>query len=77
MLYRCPHCREPAIARRARNVTPLLFEVHYQCPDPECGHSFEVQAEVLHAIKPSARPDPAICIPPSPHVRRTVVEDAA
>lgn len=60
MLYHCPHCREPAHARQVREVTPLQRAMLFQCPDPECGHTFEVRAEVAYTTTPSAMPDPSI-----------------
>lgn len=60
MMFRCPHCNQPAAARKVQELSPLVRVVFYQCPDPECGHTFEVHAETAYTLTPSAMPDPDI-----------------
>ncbi|WP_414695494.1 ogr/Delta-like zinc finger family protein [Pedomonas sp.] len=59
----CPHCTAPAAARTSRAVTALYREIHYQCSDVECGHTFAASLSVMRTISPSAKPNPGIVLP--------------
>lgn len=72
MMYRCPHCKGRATVRTSRDVTPLLRELTYQCPGPECSHSFLVHAEVVRTLSPSGTPDPAVHLPISEKTRQAI-----
>lgn len=76
-MYRCPHCKARALTRSSKEVSPILREVFYQCPDPECGHTFVVHAEAVRTLSPSAKPDPLVYLPISEHTRRVVTEQPA
>lgn len=76
-MYRCPHCKSRALTRSSKEVSPILREVFYQCPDPECGHTFVVHAEAVRTLSPSAKPDPLVYLPISEHTRRVVTEQPA
>lgn len=52
----CPHCDGTAKIRTSQQVTRLVRNLHAQCQDVECGHTFGVQLQVTHTISPSARP---------------------
>ena len=76
-MYRCPHCKARAQVRTRKEITPILREISYSCPDPECGHTFVVHAEAVRTLSPSAKPDPLVYLPISEHTRRAVTEQAA
>ena len=76
-MYRCPHCKAKAQVRTSKEVTPILREISYACPDPECGHTFVVHAEAVRTLSPSAKPDPLVYLPISEHTRRAVTEQPA
>ena len=77
IMYRCPHCKAKAQVRTSKEITPILREISYSCPDPECGHTFVVHAEAVRTLSPSAKPDPLVYLPISEHTRRAVTEQAA
>ena len=77
IMYRCPHCKAKAEVRSSKEITPILREISYSCPDPECGHTFVVHAEAVRTLSPSAKPDPLVYLPMSEHTRRAVTEQAA
>ena len=77
IMYRCPHCKAKAQVRSSKEITPILREISYSCPDPECGHTFVVHAEAVRTLSPSAKPDPLVYLPMSEHTRRAVTEQAA
>lgn len=60
MFFSCPHCQQSAFSRKVEAVSPVALSVLYQCPEPECGHTFEVLAKASHSTTPSATPDPYI-----------------
>ena len=74
IMYRCPHCKTRALARTSKEISPILRELYYVCPDPECGHTFVVHAEAVRTLSPSAKPDPLVYLPISEHTRRAVTE---
>ncbi|MGD9773860.1 ogr/Delta-like zinc finger family protein [Diaphorobacter sp.] len=63
LYFPCPHCRAASFTRSVQLVSNLQCDVRMQCSDVECGHTFEVQTEVLRTIKPSGIPDPDVRIP--------------
>ena len=63
--------------RTSKEISPILREISYSCPDPECGHTFVVHAEAVRTLSPSAKPDPLVYLPISEHARRAVTEQAA
>lgn len=77
IMYRCPHCKTRAHTRTSKEISPILRELYYQCPDPECGHSFVVHAEAVRTLSPSAKPDPLVYLPISENTRRAVSDQAA
>ncbi|ECV5707818.1 ogr/Delta-like zinc finger family protein [Salmonella enterica subsp. enterica] len=66
---RCPHCDGKAIARSSRELSPTLRQISYQCIDPECGHTYLAHLEIVRTLSPSAKPNAAITLPYSPHIR--------
>lgn len=76
MIFTCPHCKGKATIRTSRSINPLLRELHYQCHDVECGHTFSAWLEVYETISPSAKPDPLVHIPMSEYTRRKLLENS-
>ncbi|MFP6558130.1 ogr/Delta-like zinc finger family protein [Paraburkholderia sp. B3] len=71
---RCPHCGTRPIARTSREMSGTLRELTYMCQDPECGHTYVANLEIVRTLSPSAKPNPAIRIPFSPHVRERIMK---
>jgi hypothetical protein len=69
----CPHCKSAARARTSTQLSPLFREVTYQCANLFCGHVWVCGLEAIRTLSPSAKPDPEINIPLSPHVQRRVL----
>lgn len=57
---KCPHCREAAAVRTSRAVTRTYRQLHLQCRNTSCGHTFGAELTITHTISPSACPDPEI-----------------
>jgi len=55
---RCPHCRHIANRRTSVEVTPLVWDVYFQCSHPGCSHSFKAQLSYSYGLSPSACPNP-------------------
>jgi hypothetical protein len=53
-------------ARTSKPLSATMREISYQCVDPECGHTFVAQLEVVRTISPSAKPNKDIRLPISP-----------
>lgn len=70
----CPHCRSTSIARTSRELSVTMKEITYMCIDPECGHTYIVTHEVTRTLSPSAKPDPKVSLPLSPHTRERVMK---
>jgi len=64
----CPHCESKANARTSKALSATLREIVYVCVDPECGHTYVAQLEVVRTLSPSAKPKKDIRLPISPHV---------
>lgn len=62
---KCPHCRKAARVRTSREVTPTYRQLHIQCGNADCGHTFGAELTITHTISPSACPDPDL------HLRRS------
>lgn len=69
----CAHCGAQSEIKTAYMVTVTLRETFYGCTNYECGHCFVVIAEVGRTTVPSATPNPAVNIPLSSHIRRSMV----
>ena len=70
----CPHCKGRAIARSSRELSVTLREINYMCTDPECGHTFVANLEVVRTLSPSAKPNVDVRLPISPHVAHRVMQ---
>ena len=71
---RCPHCQAHSTARTSREQSKTLREIHYQCDDVECGHTFVANLEVVRTLSPSAKPNQAIRIPISQNTVQRVMQ---
>ncbi|MBR8055646.1 ogr/Delta-like zinc finger family protein [Burkholderia vietnamiensis] len=71
---RCPHCRARTIARTSRELSETMREIVFVCTDYDCGHTFVSQLEAVRTLSPSAKPNPGIGLPISPHVRERVMQ---
>jgi hypothetical protein len=71
---RCPHCKGRVTARTSRELSRTMREIVFMCEDAECAHSFVAQLEAVRTLSPSAKPDPAIALPISEHVRERVMK---
>lgn len=69
---RCPACRDRSLIRTSEEQTPLVRLFYFQCLNTDCGQTWVSQLSVLHAIVPSAMPEPLHDVPPCPEswVRR-------
>lgn len=65
---KCPHCDSRAIARSSRALSITLREIVYMCIDPECGHTYVANLEIVRTLSPSATPNLAVKLPLSPHI---------
>ncbi|HDR8929189.1 TPA: ogr/Delta-like zinc finger family protein [Burkholderia vietnamiensis] len=70
----CPHCKGRVIARSSRYMSITLREIVFVCRDPECGHTFVANLEAVRTLSPSAKPNEAIRLPLSPHVKERVMK---
>lgn len=70
----CPHCNSRPIARSSRQLTATMRELTFICTDPECGHTYVANLEVVRTLSPSAKPLLGIALPISQHVRARVME---
>jgi hypothetical protein len=68
ILNRCPHCRERAIARSSREMSPTFREITFRCDNEKCCHWYVANMEFSRTLSPSLMPDPALDLPMSPHV---------
>ena len=75
--FACPHCKGRTTIKTSMPLTATMREMNYQCRDVECSFSFVVQAEAVRSLSPSGKPDPAINIPLSEHVRLRPARAAA
>ena len=72
---RCPHCRHIANRRTSVEVTPLIWDVYYNCSHEGCGHTWKAQLSYTHGLSPSAVPDPQLAdLPMRPMARDAVVK---
>ena len=55
---RCPHCRNIGHIRSSAEVTPLVWDVYYNCTHPGCNHSWKAQLAYSYGLSPSAVPNP-------------------
>lgn len=74
IMIRCPHCDSRAIARSSRELSVTMREIIYMCIDPECGHTYVAQLEIVRTLSPSAKPKSEVRLPISPYVRQRVME---
>ncbi|BCB23182.1 transcriptional regulator [Burkholderia phage FLC5] len=70
----CPHCRSRVIARTSRELSTTMREIVFVCVDYTCGHTFVAQLEAVRTLSPSAKPNEAISLPLSPHVKERVMK---
>jgi hypothetical protein len=70
----CPHCRSRVIARTSRELTSTLREIVFVCLDYTCGHTFVANLEAVRTLSPSAKPNSAIGLPISKHVKERVMQ---
>lgn len=61
--FECPHCGERCNIRTSRPQSRITRELHFQCRDIECGHTFVCHLEAVRTISPSAKPNPDIFLP--------------
>lgn len=59
----CPHCKQRAIARSSKHMSPVFREITFTCRNLQCGHVYVAGLEALRTLSPSAAPDPEIDIP--------------
>ncbi len=71
---RCPHCESKSIARSSRELSVTLREITFMCLDPECGHTYVANLEVVRTLSPSAKPKQEIHIPISLAVAHRVMQ---
>jgi hypothetical protein len=55
-------------------MSGTLRELTYVCLNPECGHTYVANLEIVRTLSPSAIPNPAIRIPFSTHVRERIMK---
>lgn len=75
MRLRCPHCKKLSTVRTSEQMSDTVTWMYMQCGNLECGHTWRVDAEASVTISPSARPDPTVNIPLSPHIARMGLRD--
>jgi hypothetical protein len=51
-----------------------MREIVFVCVDYTCGHTFVANLEAVRTLSPSAKPNPAIGLPISKHVRDRVMQ---
>jgi hypothetical protein len=56
----CPHCEKRANVRSSQPMSRTLRELHFQCLDLECGHTWIAMLEAVRTVSPSGKPDPEI-----------------
>ncbi|MET3234359.1 UNVERIFIED_ORG: hypothetical protein ABIC54_006580 [Burkholderia sp. 1263] len=54
-------------------MSSTMREIVFVCVDYNCGHTFVAQLEAVRTLSPSAKPNPAIGLPLSPHVKERVM----
>jgi hypothetical protein len=55
-------------------MTTTMREIVFVCLDYECGHTFVANLEAVRTLSPSAKPNPAIGLPLSPHVKDRLMQ---
>lgn len=70
----CPHCRCDGKRRTSRPITDQHREIHYQCSNVLCGHTWRASLSYDYGIVPSAIPDPAVDLPLRPVSRQDALE---
>ena len=60
MRVTCPHCESVANIRSSRPVSRVTRELHCQCTNLHCGHTFVSLLEAVRTISPSNTPDPLV-----------------
>lgn len=75
MRLRCPHCKKLSTVRTSEPMSDTVTWLYMQCGNLECGHTWRVDAEASVTISPSARPNPTVNIPLSPHIARLSLRD--
>jgi len=60
MRVTCPHCESVANIRTSRVVSRVTRELHCQCTNLHCGHTFVSLLEAVRTIAPSNTPDPLV-----------------
>lgn len=73
MRLQCPHCEHPCVIRTSEQMSKLTRQSVYCCVNPECGHTFVANTEIVRTLSPSATPDPSVVLPLSSHVRRDML----
>lgn len=70
----CPHCKCAGKRRSSRPITDQHREIHYQCPNIACGHTWKATLSYDYGIVPSAIPDPSVTLPLRPMTRQEALE---
>lgn len=65
---KCPHCGSRATARSSHAMSLTMREIVYMCLNPECGHTYVANLEIVRTLSPSATPNLNVRLPLSPHV---------
>ena len=60
MKVTCPHCESVANIRTSRAVSRVTRELHCQCTNLLCGHTFVSLLETVRTLAPSNTPDPLV-----------------
>lgn len=74
IIIRCPHCKSRATARSSQEKTETMREITYQCIDVECGYTYVASLEVVRGLSPSGKPNQAVHVPMSQHIRDRVMQ---
>ncbi|KJZ14025.1 hypothetical protein TW86_10575 [Halomonas sp. S2151] len=74
MRITCPHCRSRLATRTSKRPIPALVLVYAQCTNLDCGWGGKMQLEFATTTAPSRQPNPDVCIPIDPGLRRWVLE---
>lgn len=59
----CPHCDSRAEIRTSKTMSAITREIYFQCPNPECGHTWVSLLSAIRTIVPSRIPCPDVYIP--------------
>jgi len=54
----CPHCGTRCFTVKTNQVSPVVREITFQCPNNACGHQFVAQLAPVRTITPSRLTNP-------------------